>query len=82
MIVFQVSLNFNPVKEILNIRCQVYINEESGYSEENTSDNEDFCATIFQPFQFESEEKKTCGNESHEKINIFTLQLSMCYILE
>ena len=25
MIVFQVSLNFHPVKEILKIRCQVYI---------------------------------------------------------
>ena len=24
-------------------------------------------ATILQPFQFELEHKKTCGNESHEK---------------
>ena len=25
------------------------------------------CSTILQPFQFEPEHKKTCGNESHEK---------------
>ena len=42
-------------------------NEASDYSEENTSDNEDFRSIILQPFQFESEQKKTCGNESHEK---------------
>ena len=39
-------------------------NEESDYSEENTSDNEDFHSTIFQPFQFEPKQKKPCGNES------------------
>ena len=39
----------------------LYFNEESDYSEE------DFSSTILQPFQFEPEEKKTCGNESHEK---------------
>ena len=43
------------------------VNEESDYSEENTSDDEDFRSTILQPFQFEPEQKKTCGNESHEK---------------
>ena len=25
------------------------------------------CSTILQPFKFEPEHKKTCGNESHEK---------------
>ena len=25
------------------------------------------CSTILQPFQFEPEHKKACGNESHEK---------------
>ena len=44
-----------------------YFNEESHYSEENTSCNEDFHSTVFQPFQFEPEQKKTCHNESHEK---------------
>ena len=36
-------------------------------NEENTSDNEDFRSTIFQPFQFEPEQKKMRVNESHEK---------------
>ena len=45
----------------------LYFNEKSDYSEENTSDNEDFRSAIFQPFQFKLEQKKTCGNESHEK---------------
>ena len=26
--------------------------------------------------------EKTCGNVSHEKLNIFTRQLPICYILE
>ena len=34
------------------------LNEESAYSQENTSDNEDFPSSIFQPFQFEPEQKK------------------------
>ena len=41
--------------------------EESYYPEEKTCDNEVFRSTILQPFQFETEQKKTCGNESHEK---------------
>ena len=45
----------------------LYFNEESYYSGENTRDNEDFYSTIFQPLQFELEQKKTCDSESHEK---------------
>ena len=45
----------------------LYFNEESDYSEENTSENEDFRFSILQPFQFEPEQKKTCDNESHKK---------------
>ena len=36
----------------------LYFNEESGYSEENISEIEDFRSTILQPFQFEPEQKK------------------------
>ena len=37
----------------------VYFNEEGDYSKENTRrDNEYIRSTIFQPFQFESEQKK------------------------
>ena len=45
----------------------LYFNEESDCSEENISDNEDFRSIIFQPFQFEPEQKKACGNETHER---------------
>ena len=45
----------------------LHFNEESDCSEENTCDNKVFCSTIFQPFQFEPEQEKTCGNESHER---------------
>ena len=62
----------------------LYFNEESDYSEVNTCDNKVFCYPILQPFQFNPEQKKTCGNETHEKetINIFTVQLPIYYILE
>ena len=36
----------------------LYFNEQSDYSEENTSDNEDFQSTILQPFQDGPEQKK------------------------
>ena len=45
----------------------LYFNKESDYSEENTSDNEDFHSTILQLFQFEPEQKKMFRNESHKK---------------
>ena len=35
----------------------LYFNEKSDYSEENASENQDFCFTIFRPFQFEPEQK-------------------------
>ena len=45
----------------------LYFNTESYYSEENANNNEDFGSTILRLFQSEPEQKKTCGNESHEK---------------
>ena len=39
-----------------------FFHEESDYSEQNTNDNEHFCSIILQSFQFEPEQKKTCGN--------------------
>ena len=56
MIVFQVSLNFDPVKEIL--RIDLHFNKEVDYSEENAIGNKDFRSTIREPFQFEPEQKK------------------------
>ena len=50
MIVFQVALNFDPVKKKKkkkeNMMSHLYFNEESNYSEENTYDNEVFRSTI------------------------------------
>ena len=45
----------------------LYYNEESYYSEENTCNSKAFPSTILQLLQFEPEQKKICGNESHEK---------------
>ena len=45
VIVFQV-LNFDPVTVILNTMSHLYFNEDSDYSEENTSENEVFRSTI------------------------------------
>ena len=55
------------LKKYWKYNVRFIFHEESDYSEENTSKNEDFRSTILQPFQFEPKEKKTCGNESHEK---------------
>ena len=45
----------------------LYYNEESYYSKENTCISEGFPSTILQLLQFEPEQKKMCGNESLEK---------------
>ena len=60
----------------------LYFNDERDYSEENTSDNEDFCSTIFQPFQFEQQKKRVVMRAMRKKRNIFTLQLPIYYIIE
>ena len=67
MIVFQVSLNFVHERNTENTMPDLYFNEESDYPEEHTRNNENFCSTILQSFQFEPEQKKASGNESHEK---------------
>ena len=62
----------------------LYLNDESDYSEENTSDNENFPSTILQPFQFNPEQKKQCGNESYEKeikhIHALTADLTALFL--
>ena len=40
----------------------LYFNGESDYSEKNTSGNVHSHSTIFQPFQFEPEQKKNMWN--------------------
>ena len=62
----------------------LYFNKENDYSVENTNENEDLHSTILYSFQFEPKQKKTGGNESHDKkkLNIFTLQLPIDLLLE
>ena len=60
-----------------------YFNEESDYSEENTCGNKVFRSTILQPFQLEPEQKKRVVMRAmRKKLNIFTLQLPIYYMLE
>ena len=55
-------------------------NEESDYSEENTSDNEDFRSTIFNHFSLSLNRKKRVEMRAMEKKqNIFTLQLPILW---
>ena len=67
----------------------LYFNEENDYSEEHSSENEDFRSTILQPFLFErvvnrnrNRKKRVVTRDMTKKLNIFTLQLPIYYILE
>ena len=47
--VFQVSQNFDSVKDTLKMRCQIYIlMKKNDYSEENKCNNKVFCSTILE----------------------------------
>ena len=83
MIVFRVSLSFDPMKKNTEIAISdLYFSEKSDYSEENISDNENFRSTILQPFQFEPEQKKfVVMRARRKKLNIH-IQLPVYYILE
>ena len=61
----------------------LYFNVESDYSEENACDNEVFCSTILQSFQFDPEQKiQMVMRAMRKKLKIFTFQLPIYYILE
>ena len=78
MIVFKVSLNFDPVKEILKLRCQVYILMKNVIILRKTD-----VTMYFQPFQFEPEQKIVVVMRAmRKKLNILMLQLPIYYILE
>ena len=66
-----------------NTTSDLYFNEESDYSVESTSDSENFRPTILHAFQFEPEQKKgVVITAVRKKLNIFTLQLPIYYILK
>ena len=50
-----------------NTVSDLYFSEESNYFEQNTYNNKVLRCNILQPFYFEAEQKKTCGNEIREK---------------
>ena len=62
----------------------LYFNEESDYSEENTSDIEDCHSVILQPFQFEPDQKKirVVIRAMRKKLKVFTLKTPIYYSLE
>ena len=60
------SLNFDLVKKNTeNMMSNLYLNEESDYSEENTCENEVFRSTVL---------------HHTKKLNIFTPQMPIYYI--
>ena len=54
MIVFQLSSNFDPVKEMLKKRYHIFILMKK-------------VSILRKPFQFDNVFEKTCDNECHEK---------------
>ena len=69
-------------KKYWDYNVRFIFNEGNDYSEEKKSGNEGFCSTIFQRFQFEHEQKETCGIESHEKEtkHIYTSAANLLHI--
>ena len=72
-ICFENYQKLNLGEFIYNAECHIYFNEENDYYEEDTCNNEVFCSTILQPFQFDPEQKnmceqkKMCGSEIHDE---------------
>ena len=60
----------------------LHFNEKSVNSEENTSDNEDFCSTILQLFQFDSEEEKNVVMKHLFAVNAFLEAVVQRYSLK
>ena len=80
MIVFQVSLYFDPVKKILKIRCHIYIVMKKVIILRKILVT---IKSFAPPFQFEPEQEKCVAMRAmRKKLNIFTLLLPSYYILE
>ena len=65
MIAFQVYWILIQWKKYWKYNVRFIFNEKNDYSEEDTINNKEYHSIIFQPFQFEPEQKKSF--ESHEK---------------
>ena len=67
MIIFQVSLNFDPVKEILKI-CQIYILiKKVIILRKMQVMMKTWAPPFFNNFSLSLNRKKNCGSETHEK---------------
>ena len=84
MIIFQVSLNFDQVKEILKTRCQIYISmKKMVILKKIQVEMKAFAPSPFSLFCLTLNRKKSVVmRDMTKKLNIFTLQLPICYILE
>ena len=61
----------------------LYFDEESYYSEENTCDNEVFASPFFNNFSLSLNiKKRVVIRAMGKKLNLFMLQLLIYYILE
>ena len=61
----------------------LHLNEESYYFEENTCDNEVFAPPFFNHFSLNLNMwKRVAMRAMRKKLNLFTLQLPIYYILE
>ena len=67
MIVFQVSLNFDPVKEILKIQSQIYILMKKVIILKKLQMKWKLSFHHFSTISVWAWNRKTCGNERHEK---------------
>ena len=68
MIVFQVSINFAPAKEILKMRCQIYIlMKKKILLRKIQVAMKIFAPPFFNHLNLNLNRKKTYGKESHEK---------------
>ena len=66
MIVFQVSLNFHPVKEILKIRFIILMEKVIILKKIHVT-IKSFAPPFFNHFSLSLNSKKTCGSESHHE---------------
>ena len=82
--IFQVSLNFDPVKEILKIRYQIYIlKEKVTILMKIHVTMKPFAPPFFDHFCLSlNRKKRVVMRAMRKKLNIFTPQLPIDYILE
>ena len=84
MIVLQVSLNLDPVKEILKIRCQIYIlMKKVIILRQIHVTMKSFYPPFFSHFSLSLNRKKhVVMRAMRKKVNIFTLHLPIYCMLE